>query len=61
MMRVVAFVDHEVGCRAAERLGQMKTAGLINLVAVLSPKRMGHEWWPDPAETCADAGIEHFV
>lgn len=59
--KIVAFLDHEVGFRAVSVLHKQARQGLIDLVAIITPKRCGVEWWPRVDALCAQIGLPLFT
>jgi methionyl-tRNA formyltransferase len=49
-MKVIAFVDHEIGFRLLERMLAADLRGRVKLRAVVTSRENGLKWWPGVAE-----------
>lgn len=57
MLRIVPFVDHEVGYRLLQKLITCAAAGRIAIPAIVTTLENGNSWWPGVEQLCARAGI----
>lgn len=56
-MKIVAFVDHEIGYRLLEKLISSQSVFGIELVSVVTTQDNGRMWWPGVAELCQQSKI----
>ncbi|MEZ5739279.1 MAG: formyltransferase family protein [Burkholderiaceae bacterium] len=55
--RIVAFVDHEVGLRLLARMLALPSPAPIEVVAVVTTRENGSQWWPGVAPLCEKARV----
>lgn len=51
-LRVIVFVDHEIGYRLLEKIILTQTISGLELVAVVTTQDNGMMWWPDVSGLC---------
>jgi len=56
-IRVIAFVDHEIGFRLLQKLILSASISEFELVAVVTTTENGQMWWPGVDGLCDGAGI----
>ncbi len=59
--RLVVFVDHEIGYRLLKKIIAGRDHYAIDLVAVVTTKDNGKQWWPGVADVCAANKLDLFV
>lgn len=55
--RIIAFVDHEIGCRLLEKILSIQGESEFLLVAVVTTQENGQLWWPGVSELCEKGGV----
>jgi len=59
-LRVIAFVDHEIGYRLLEKMISYGDSNKFELVAVATTVENGEMWWPGVADLCLKANVPLF-
>jgi methionyl-tRNA formyltransferase len=59
-LRIIAFVDHEIGFRLLEKLILLRSRNELQLEAVVTTIENGKMWWPGVNDLCAKNKIPLF-
>ncbi|HNN12257.1 MAG TPA: formyltransferase family protein [Anaerolineales bacterium] len=59
-VRIIAFVDHEIGARLLKKLVSHSQKRLIKLAAVVTTTENGHGWWPGVEDICREFRVPFY-